>query len=79
MDEVIDEPYKGKVAVMRYKRTLKKDSYIGGFFTGRQDGSFSNIVYGGDGQIRLGSSSKISGYLFNSANMDSLTRGTANR
>jgi hypothetical protein len=78
VDEV-DAPYKGKIAVMRYKRTLKKDSYIGGFFTGRQDGSFSNIVYGGDGQIRLGTSSMISGFVFNSGNMDSLTRGTTNR
>lgn len=79
VDEVMDAPYNGKVAVMRYKRTLKKDSYIGGFFTGRQDGTFSNIVYGGDAQIRLGSSSMISGFLFNSGNTDSLNRGTTNR
>ena len=62
----------GKVAVIRYKRTLKKDSYVGGFFTGRQDGSFTNIVYGGDAQIRLGASSMISGFLFNSSVSDSL-------
>lgn len=79
IDEVMDAPYKGKVAVMRYKRTLNKDSYIGGFFTGRQDGTFTNIVYGGDGQIRLGASSMISGFLFNSNNTDSLSRGTTNR
>ena len=79
VDEVMDAAYNGKVAVMRYKRTLKKDSYIGGFFTGRQDSTFSNIVYGGDGQIRLGASSMISGFLFNSTNMDGLTRGTTNR
>lgn len=78
IDEV-DAPYNGKVAIMRYKRTLKKDSYIGGFFTGREDGTFSNIVYGGDGKIRLGASSMISGFLFNSGIMDSLTRGTNNR
>ena len=79
IDEVMDAPNNGKVAVMRYKRTLKKDSYIGGFFTSRQDGSFTNIVYGGDGQIRLGASSMISGFLFNSGNMDSLNRGINNR
>ena len=72
IDEVKSEDiaYNGQVAVLRYKRTLQKDSYIGGFFTARKDGSFVNMVNGGDGQIRLGVSSMVSGFLFNSVTQE---------
>jgi hypothetical protein len=66
VDEM-DTSFNGKVAIMRYKRTLQRDSYIGGFFTARNEGSFVNLVYGGDGQLRLGTSGLASGFLFNSA------------
>ena len=66
IDEM-DTSFNGKVAVLRYKRTLQRDSYVGGFFTGRINGDYVNMVYGGDGQIRLGASAMLSGFMFNSA------------
>jgi hypothetical protein len=75
----LDTSYNGNVAVLRYKRTLKKDSYVGGFYTGRQDGEFINMVYGGDAQIRLGASSMAKGFLFNSATRDSLGVNYSNK
>lgn len=45
--------------VLRYKRALSGDSYVGGFFTGRFAGSASNVVAGTDGQLRLNPSSTI--------------------
>ena len=75
----LDTSYNGNVAVLRYKRTLKKDSYVGGFYTGRQDGEFINMVYGGDAQIRMGASSMLKGFLFNSATRDSLGANYSNR
>ena len=78
VDEM-DTSYNGNVAVLRYKRTLKKDSYVGGFFTGRQDGEFINMVYGGDAQIRLGASSMMKGFLFNSGTRDSLGMNYSNK
>ncbi len=46
--------------IVRYKHALTEDSYIGGFLTGRFEGSRSNIVAGGDGQVRLSPSSYFS-------------------
>ena len=55
-DEPLVDP-KADVGVLRYKRALTNDGYVGGFYTGREiEGGF-NRVYGGDGQIRLTPSS----------------------
>ncbi len=47
--------------IFRYKRTLADDSYIGGFYTGRDRKNGDNRVFGLDGQMRLNKSS-ILGY-----------------
>ena len=72
IDEMPDVSYNGLVGVVRYKRTLKQDSYVGGFFTARQDDYFKNILYGGDGQIRLDKATMVSGHLYNSGTIDTL-------
>jgi hypothetical protein len=72
IDEMTDEPFNGLVGVLRYKRTLQQDSYVGGFFTARQEDYFKNIVYGGDAQIRLGKSTMASGHLYNSGTIDTI-------
>ena len=48
--------------IARYKHALAEDSYVGGFWTGRFEGSRYNIVAGGDGQIRLSPSSYFGYY-----------------
>jgi len=58
-------PAGGKAAyahftIVRYKHALTEDSYVGGFLTGRFEGSRTNVVAGGDGQIRLSPSSYFS-------------------
>jgi len=45
------------VTVARYKHALSGDSFIGGVWTGRFEGSRYNVVAGSDGQIRLNPSS----------------------
>ncbi|MFY0685698.1 MAG: carbohydrate binding family 9 domain-containing protein [Cyclobacteriaceae bacterium] len=61
----LDTSYNANVGVMRYKRTLSKDSYVGGFWTGRAEAELTNVVYGLDGQYRLSDASMLSGYTFN--------------
>ncbi|NQT79744.1 MAG: carbohydrate binding family 9 domain-containing protein [Candidatus Aminicenantes bacterium] len=48
-------------AILRYKRSLAKDSYLGGFYTGRERQGGFNRVFGLDGQLRINQSS-IFGY-----------------
>jgi len=45
------------VTIARYKHALRDDSYIGGIWTGRFEGSRHNVVTGSDGYIRLNPSS----------------------
>ena len=52
--------------IFRYKRALAKDSFIGGFFTGRERTSGFNRVFGLDGQIRLNKSSLFGYHFFGS-------------
>ncbi len=47
--------------IVRYKRALAKDSFLGGFYTGRERKSGYNRVFGFDGQLRINPSS-IFGY-----------------
>jgi hypothetical protein len=46
--------------IARYKHALSEDSFIGGVFTGRFEGSRYNIVAGSDGYIRINPSSFFS-------------------
>jgi hypothetical protein len=46
-------------AIFRYKRTLYEDSYLGGFYTGRERPDGYNRVLGADGVFRLNRSSTI--------------------
>jgi hypothetical protein len=45
--------------IFRYKRTLYEDSYIGGFYTGRERPDGYNRVVGADGVFRLNRSSTL--------------------
>jgi len=45
--------------IFRYKRTLYKDSYIGGIYAGRELKDRFNRVFGFDGQLRLNKSSML--------------------
>jgi len=68
MDELPEET-PGKYAhftIFRYKRALSGDSFIGGFYTGRERTDGHNRVMGSDGQIRLGPSSIFGFHLFGS-------------
>ncbi len=53
--------------IIRYKRALNQDSFIGGFFTGRERSDGFNRVYGIDGQWRLNDASLFGYHLFKSA------------
>jgi hypothetical protein len=46
-------------SVLRYKRALSEDSFLGGFYTGREVDSGHNRVVGADGQVRLGQPSLL--------------------
>lgn len=61
-----DTEVTGKYAhatIVRYKRALDRDSYIGAFYTGREQKDGYNRVFGPDGQMRLTKSSLL-GYHF---------------
>ena len=65
----------GKIAhypVLRYKRSLKNDSYLGAIGTAVEKENSSNIVYGADGQIRVNQST-----LFEFHGLCSYTNDTA--
>lgn len=68
------------VTIMRYKRSLNQDSYVGAFFTGRGEGDDYNGVLGIDGRLRLSGKNRIEFHAFGSANRDKtsgLTHGSA--
>ena len=54
-----DEPEYAHVPILRYKRALDNDSYIGAIYAGREVGDHYNRVGGVDGQIRIGSASTL--------------------
>jgi hypothetical protein len=60
-------PEYAQVAVVRYKRALKGDSYAGGFYTGREEGAAFNRVYGGDGSLRVTQAGALGFYAFGSS------------
>jgi hypothetical protein len=51
-------------SILRYKRALSEDSYLGVFFTSRDLKIHSNRLVGPDGQIRLSPSSILGFHLF---------------
>jgi Domain of unknown function (DUF5916) len=53
-------------AVLRYKRAVGSDGYLGAFYTGREHGGGANQVAGLDGQLRLTKSSQIGFHGFGS-------------
>jgi hypothetical protein len=53
-------------SILRYKRSLKQDGYIGAFYTGRDLKNRYNRVIGPDGMIRLTQSSMLGFSLFHS-------------
>ncbi|MGB6865210.1 MAG: DUF5916 domain-containing protein [Candidatus Aminicenantaceae bacterium] len=57
-------------SILRYKRALSEDSYLGAFFTSRDLKSHSNRLVGPDGQIRLSPSSVLGFHLFYSQTKD---------
>ncbi|HEX9972645.1 MAG TPA: DUF5916 domain-containing protein, partial [bacterium] len=62
LDELPDDQQQGDyahVGVLRYKRALAQDGFIGGFYTGRELQDSYNRVIGSDGQIRLNRSSHV--------------------
>lgn len=65
-DEILD-PAVGEFAdfaILRYKRALDQDSYLGGVYTGREADTRSNRVLGVDGKLRLTGASSIAGNAF---------------
>jgi hypothetical protein len=58
------------VGILRYKRALAHDGFIGGFITDRERTDGFNRVAGIDGQIRLAPPSLLSFYAFGSATRD---------
>ena len=51
-------------AIFRYKRSLKEDSYIGGFYTGRERQSGYNRLVGADALFRMNRSSTLGMHAF---------------
>ena len=50
--------------ILRYKRSLSQDGYLGGFATGRFEGDRRNLVAGTDGILRLNPSSTLGYHAF---------------
>jgi len=53
-------------SILRVKHALKDDSYIGGFYTARDQGEGFNRVVGADGRFRLSASSVAEFHVFGS-------------
>lgn len=51
-------------SLLRYKRALRGDSFIGAFYTGREEKNGHNRVAGPDGQMRINESSILGYHLF---------------
>jgi hypothetical protein len=60
-----DDKYAG-FAVLRYRRAVAEDGYLGAFYTGRDYAGGSNRVAGADGQLRLSKSSMLGFHGFGS-------------
>lgn len=56
--------------IFRYKRSLNKDSFLGGFYTGREFAGSYNRILGADGRFRLTPSSILEFHAFGSLSRD---------
>ena len=54
-----EDPEYAHVPILRYKRALNEDSYVGGIYAGREVGSHYNRVGGMDGFLRVGGASTL--------------------
>ena len=74
-------PDYAQAAVLRYKRSLRGDSFVGGFYTGREVGDAFNRVYGADGSIRVTQAGSVGFHAFGSSTRgfgdDASTQGHA--
>ncbi len=77
LDEAADDPlHAGSGAehaaftVLRYKRALSADGFLGAFYTGREQGGDHNRLLGIDGQLRLSRSDLVSFHGFASFTRD---------
>jgi hypothetical protein len=87
LDEAGDDPRhagsgaaNAAFAIFRYKRALGGDSFLGAFYTGREQGDNFNRLVGVDGQLRLSRSEMLSFHGFaSSTNNPSMAdeKGTA--
>ena len=80
----LDDEFYGEetanVGVFRYKRSISNDdSYIGFIGTGRERNDAFNVVYGGDGQLRIKKANVISAHYLRSETVDSVSLPTASR
>ena len=66
LDDLPDDPIDSHpdFIIGRYKFALKEDSYIGGFYTGKEYGKGFNRVVGADGRFRLTQTSIADFHLF---------------
>ncbi len=83
VDEAADDPLhaasgadNAAFTILRYKRALSGDGYLGAFYTGREQGSDYNRVAGLDGQLRLSPSKMLSLHGFASFTDNPLTPRT---
>jgi len=74
-DDAVDEHPEFTIARLRH--TLKDDSYVGVFYTGREAGSVYNRVGGFDGRFRLGAASVVSFHAFGSLSRPAAEEGEA--
>lgn len=72
-DEVDKHP---DFAIFRNKYALKEDSYVGGFYAGKEYGNGFNRVIGMDGRFRLSKTSLASFHLFGAYTRDQKSEGT---
>lgn len=66
-DELDEHP---QFMIARYKHSLKGDSYLGAFYTGREAGGGYNRVGGVDGSLRLNGISTLSFHAFGALTRD---------
>ncbi len=64
------------IPVLRYKRSLKEDGFLGGIYTGRVSEGGSNHAGGVDGQWRINGSTLMEYHAFGSSSADSLDART---
>jgi hypothetical protein len=65
-----DNPENALVGILRYKRALFQDGYIGGFFTLRNRNDRYNHVLGVDGRLRFNAGSRLEYNLMTSLSRD---------